>query len=162
MIEPSPWLKLAGPVLQDLRRLAARLSKRSSCLIFVEQPETWWSFIDAPNGGTIQLHVVVLVTNLSKTDGVIVSRVQVRLAGRRFALRKDPWQDCAIVDVGDKRLIPMSVGPYLAPRTSRVLRIIHHHSAKRPPPQQRSLEFLLRITDQIKHFHFCPLNVPTR
>jgi hypothetical protein len=161
MIEPSSRLKLAGPVLQELRGLASRLPNRPSRLLFVEQPETWWSFVDAPNGGTIQLHVVVLVTNQSKTDGVIVSRVQVRLAGRRFALRKDPWQDCGIVDVGDKRIIPMSVGPYLAPRTSSVVRIIHHHSAKKPLAQ-RSLKFQLRVIDLTKHFYFFLLNVPAR
>ena len=61
-----------------------------------------WNYLD--RDGAIQLHLSLHVTNESNTDAVIVSRVQVRLAGWKFLLSKDPWQDCMMVDVGKQRL----------------------------------------------------------
>jgi len=132
MSDPSPWLRLVGPALQVLRSLFVWLPKRSH-LIFIEQPMSSWAYL---NEGAIQLHLLLHVTNDSNTDAVIISRLQVRLAGWKFLFRKDPWQDCMMVDIGEERLMPMSVGPPLPPRTTTAFRIIHHHKSERPEPIQ--------------------------
>src|ERR1700746_2669913 len=99
-------------------------------LIFIEQPMSSWNYLD--RDGAIQLHLSLHVTNESNTDAVIVSRVQVRLAGWKFLLSKDPWQDCMMVDVGKQRLMPGYVAASLLPRTTTVVRIIHHYKSERP------------------------------
>jgi hypothetical protein len=88
MNDPSPWLRLAGPALQTIRGLVALVPKKSKDrLIFVEQPLSSWAYLGETTGGGIQLHVLVHVTNDSNTDGVIISRVQVRRAGWSFVLQ---------------------------------------------------------------------------
>ena len=134
---------------------AMRAIVRATRLIFIEQPGSWWAYLD----GAIQLHLSLHVTNESNTDAVIVSRVQVRLAGWKFLLSKDPWQDCMMVDVGKQRLTLGYVGDPLPPRTTTAVRIIHHYESERPKPKQ-PIKCLLRITDQHRRFHSVRLTVP--
>lgn len=140
-------------------RADGRLSSGSKTghLIFIEQPMSSWNYLD--RDGAIQLHLSLHVTNESNTDAVIVSRVQVRLAGWKFLLSKDPWQDCMMVDVGEQRLMPGYVVASLLPRTTTVVRIIHHYKSERPKPKQ-PIKCLLRITDQHRRFHSVRLTVP--
>ena len=136
-----------------------RLSSGSKTghLIFIEQPMSSWNYLD--RDGATQLHLSLHVTNESNTDAVIVSRVQVRLAGWKFLLSKDPWQDCMMVDVGKQRLTLGYVGDPLPPRTTTAVRIIHHYKSERPKPKQ-PIKCLLRITDQHRRFPSVRLTVP--
>jgi hypothetical protein len=160
MNDPSPWLRLAGPALQTIRGLVGLVPKKSrDRLIFIEQPLSSW--VDEPTLTGIQLHLLVHVTNDSSTDGVILSRIQVQRTGWKFAFRKDPWQDCMMVDIGDDRLMPMTVGPILQPGATAVMRILHHHKANQPEPKQ-SVKFRLKVTDQRRRLHYTYLTVPPR
>jgi hypothetical protein len=155
MLAPNmPWLPR---FLLPLWERTQRWLPRRRHLIFIEQPQSWWDYLDGD--GAIQLHLSLHVTNESNTDAVIVSRVQVRLAGWKFLLSKDPWQDCMMVDVGKQRLTLGYVGDPLPPRTTTAVRIIHHYKSERPKPKQ-PIKCLLRITDQHRRFHSVRLTVP--
>src|SRR5262249_8826641 len=128
---------------------------RATRLIFIEQPWTSWAYSD----GAIQLHLLLNVTNESDTDALLVSRVQVqvRLAGWKFL----QWQDCMLVDIGGRRLMPGLVGRRLPPRTTTAVRIIHPYKSERPKPGQ-PIKCRLRITDHHGRLHSTLLTVPGR
>jgi hypothetical protein len=85
--------------LQKLDRSRAEERSRAAHLIFIEQPASWWDYLD--DQGETRLRIFLKVTNQSNTDAVIVSRIQVRLAGWKFRFSKNPWQDCMGAEIGD-------------------------------------------------------------
>jgi hypothetical protein len=147
-----PWQKMLDWLFPNRSR--ARL-------IFIEQPMSSWAYLDGE--GAIQLHLLMQVTNESKTDALVVSRVQVRLqrAVLKSLFRKDPWQDCMLVDVGEERLTPGFIVRPLLARTTTVFRIIHHYKSERPEPNQ-PIKCRLRVTDQHGRVHPKRLIVPSR
>src|SRR5262249_11401365 len=134
MIDPSPWLQLVPPVLQAL--LPKRWRVR---LIFIQQPGSGWTYIN----GAIQLRLWLHITNDSNTV-LIISRTQVRVL-RGFLSSKDPWQDCMVVDIGDKRLVPGFVGVPLPAQTTAVFSVHHPYKSERPKPSH-PIKCHLRIT----------------
>ncbi len=160
MTDPSPLLRLVSPAIQALRWLFGWLQRPKHRLVFIEQPGSGWASLNEPVGG-IQLHVLLHVTNESDTKGLKMSRRQIRLTGWRFLFRKDPWQDCMMVDVDGIRSLSFVVDPSLPPGATTVMSILHHHRGKQPNPKQ-PIKFRLRVTDQHKQRHFTRLTVPPR
>ena len=128
---------------------------RATRLIFIEQPGSWWAYLD----GAIQLHLLLNVTNESETDVLIVSRVQVRLAGWTFLFSK--WQDCMGVEIDEERLALGYVGIPLPARTTTLFRIMHRYESERPKPNQ-SIKCRLRVADEHGRLHYARLTVPSR
>jgi hypothetical protein len=69
-----PWLPR---FLLPLWERMLRWLPRRRHLIFIEQPQSWWDYLDGD--GAIRLHLLLNVTNENNTDIVIVSRTQVRV-----------------------------------------------------------------------------------
>jgi hypothetical protein len=150
------WLpRFLLPVWQKLLDRLFPNGSRATRLIFIEQPWTSWAYGD----DAIQLHLLLNVTNESDTDALLVSRVQVqvRLTGWKFL----QWQDCMLVDIGGRRLMPGFVGRRLPPRTTTAIRIIHPYKSERPKPGQ-PIKCRLRVTDQQGRLHSKRLTVPSR
>ena len=150
-----PWVpRFLLPIWQKmLHWLSAR--SRAIHLIFVEQPGNFWTYLD--DEGAIQLHLMLYVTNDSKVI-VFVIRVQIRRIGW---LRRYPWQDCMLVEIGGKRQVPQIIDPPLMSQTTLSFRILHQYKGKRPR-QSQPIKCLLRITDQFGWLHYARLTVPER
>jgi len=151
------WQKTLDWLFPNRSRPTQANRSRPGRLIFVEQPMCWWAYLDGERA--IQLHLLLNVTNASDTDALLVSRVQVqvRLTGWKFL----QWQDCMLVDIGGRRLMPGFVGRRLPPRTTTAVRIIHPYKSERPKPGQ-PIKCRLRITDQHGLLHRKRLIVPSR
>jgi hypothetical protein len=157
--DPTPWLRAIEPVL----KLITWRPKAKPHLVFIEQPGCWWTYLDLPSGGGLQLHLLLQVTN-DGIAGLIVSRVQIRRARwGDYVGPIDPWQDCMpFVELAGQRPIPgVDLGPSLPSRNAAVMRIVHHHKAERPKLNE-PIEFFLKITDQHRRFHIARLKVPAR
>jgi hypothetical protein len=152
--DPTPWLRLIEPFL----RLITPRPKMRPHLVFIEQPHCWWTSLNEPSGGEIQLHLLLQVTNDGTAD-LIVSRTQMT-GWSDYLAPIGPWQDCRSVELGGQRT-DIDHGPSLPPRTTAVMSIRHHHKSERPTLKQ-PVDFLLRITDQHHRFHYVRLKVPPR
>ena len=151
----SPWPpRFLLPLWQKMLHWLSGRSKAIQ-LIFVERPGNLWTYLD--DEGTIQLHLMLDVTNASKVI-VFITRVQIRRIGW---LRRVPWQDCMLVEIGGKRQVPQIIDPPLMSQTTLSFRILHQYKGKRPR-QGQSIKCLLRITDQFGWLHYARLTVPER
>ena len=151
----TPWLpRFSLPLWQKMLHWLSGRSKAIQ-LIFVEQPGNFWTYLD--DEGTIQLHLMLDVTNASKVI-VFITRVQIRRIGW---LRRDPLQDCMLVEIGGKRQVPQIIDPPLMSQTTLSFRILHQYKGKRPRRSQ-PIKCRLRITDQFGQLHYARLSVPSR